>query len=51
MYLADRVVVHMVSAIISIYRVEPLEGSAIPDPQSVQYKLGATQYGYTLFYT
>jgi cytochrome P450 len=51
MYLADRVVIHMVSTVISIYKVEALEGHTIPDPQKARYSPGTFQYEYTLFYT
>lgn len=43
MYLADRVVLHLVATIISLYKVEPLEGSKRPDPDSIEYTPKAIQ--------
>jgi cytochrome P450 len=37
MYLADRVVFHIVATIVSLYNVETLEGQKIPDPNSIEY--------------
>lgn len=37
MHLADRLVLHIVTMIISLYKVEPLEGEKIPDPESIEY--------------
>ncbi|PVF97364.1 cytochrome P450 [Serendipita vermifera] len=37
MYLADRVIFHAVATIISLYKVEPLEGVKLPTPRSAQY--------------
>ncbi|PVF97367.1 cytochrome P450 [Serendipita vermifera] len=37
MYLADRLVFHMVVTIVSLYKLEPLEGSKRPDPKSIKY--------------
>ncbi|PVF93582.1 cytochrome P450 [Serendipita vermifera] len=37
MYFADRVAFHLVTTIISLYKVEPLEGSKIPNPDSIEY--------------
>lgn len=37
MYLADRVVFHLVAMVISLYKMEPLDGSTLPDPKSVKY--------------
>ncbi|PVF93579.1 cytochrome P450 [Serendipita vermifera] len=37
MYLADRVVFHLVTTVISLYKIEPLKGSKIPDPNSIEY--------------
>jgi hypothetical protein len=45
MYFADRVVFHLVVSIISLYRVEPLEGHKLPIPNSFNYTSKAVQYG------
>ncbi|PVF93583.1 cytochrome P450 [Serendipita vermifera] len=36
-YLADRVIFHLVTTVISLYNVDPLEGSSIPDPNGIEY--------------
>ncbi|PVF93585.1 cytochrome P450 [Serendipita vermifera] len=43
MYLAERIVLHMIAAIISVYKLEPLEGHVVPDPHSAQYTAIAVQ--------
>ncbi|PVF93573.1 cytochrome P450 [Serendipita vermifera] len=43
MYLADRIIFHLVATIISLYKVEPLEGHKIPDRKSVEYAPKAVQ--------
>ncbi|PVF93566.1 cytochrome P450 [Serendipita vermifera] len=43
MYFADRVAFHMVTTIISLYNVEPLEGQKIPDPTTIEYSPKAVQ--------
>jgi hypothetical protein len=43
-YLADRVVFHMVTTIISLYKLEPLEGNSLPDPQTTSYTQKLVQY-------
>jgi hypothetical protein len=43
MHFADRAVFHMVATIISLYKVEPLEGQRIPDPSRIQYTSTAVQ--------
>jgi hypothetical protein len=47
MYLADRVVFQMITTIISLYRVEPLEGCKIPDPNSIKYTPTTITYVFT----
>jgi hypothetical protein len=37
MYFADRVVFHLVTTVISLYKVEPLEGRTIPELNSIHY--------------
>lgn len=37
MYLADRVVFHIVTTINSLFHVVPLQGKRIPDPDTVVY--------------
>ncbi|PVF97375.1 cytochrome P450 [Serendipita vermifera] len=37
MHFADRVVFHMVATIISLYKVEPLEGKGLPELDSIEY--------------
>jgi hypothetical protein len=44
MHLADRMVFHIVTVIISLYRMEPLEGKTLPDPQSAAYTDKVIQY-------
>jgi hypothetical protein len=43
-HLADRVVFHMVTTIISLYKSEALEGKSLPDPQSTSYTQKLVQY-------
>ncbi|PVF97212.1 cytochrome P450 [Serendipita vermifera] len=43
MYLADRVMFHIVTTVVSLYNVEPLEGQKIPDPNSIEYLPRAVQ--------
>jgi predicted AlkP superfamily pyrophosphatase or phosphodiesterase len=50
MYFGDRVVFHIVTTIMSLYKVEPLEGSSIPDPNSIKYTPMLIQYDSALFY-
>jgi hypothetical protein len=44
MYLADRLMFHLVATIVSLYKVEPLEGEKVPDRKSVEYSPKAVQY-------
>lgn len=44
MYFADRVVLHVVATIISLFHIAPLDGKKIPDPQSVEYTDLAIRY-------
>ncbi|PVF97326.1 cytochrome P450 [Serendipita vermifera] len=37
MYFADRMVFHLAATVISLYKVEPLEGNGIPDPDNIKY--------------
>jgi cytochrome P450 len=37
MYLADRVIFHMVTAIMSMYKMEPLEGKSLPNSETATY--------------
>ncbi|PVF97319.1 cytochrome P450 [Serendipita vermifera] len=37
MYFADRTVFHLVTTVISLFKIEPLEGMTIPDVDSIQY--------------
>lgn len=37
MYLADRSVFQAVTTIVSLFKVEPLEGQRIPDPNAIEY--------------
>ncbi|PVF95137.1 cytochrome P450 [Serendipita vermifera] len=36
-YFADRMVFHMVTTINSLFKIEPLEGCQIPDPDTIEY--------------
>lgn len=44
MYFADRVVFHLVTAIIALYKIEPLEGSKRPDPNNIEYTMTSIQH-------
>jgi hypothetical protein len=50
MYFGDRVVFHIVATIMSLYKVEPLEGASIPDPNRIKYTPMLIQYDSALFY-
>jgi hypothetical protein len=47
MYFADRVVFHLATTVISLYKVEPLEGHQIPDPDNIRYTPKMLQYDST----
>ncbi|PVF97366.1 cytochrome P450, partial [Serendipita vermifera] len=44
MYLADRAVFHIVATVASLYKMEPLEGKKLPDPQTVTYMQKVIQF-------
>ncbi|PVF93570.1 cytochrome P450 [Serendipita vermifera] len=37
MHLAERVIFHLVATTVSLYKIVPLEGKKIPDPNSIEY--------------
>ncbi|PVF97215.1 cytochrome P450 [Serendipita vermifera] len=43
LHFADRIILHMVVTIISLYKIEPLEGHQIPDPKDIHYDSKAVQ--------
>ncbi|PVF93577.1 cytochrome P450 [Serendipita vermifera] len=43
MYFADRVVFHLVTSIVSLYKVVPLEGYQLPGPKNIKYTNKAVQ--------
>jgi hypothetical protein len=44
MYFADKVVFHLAATVVSLFKLQPLEGNQIPDLDAIKYRQTMIQY-------